>query len=177
MGCGKSTSSPSSTSARGEGEVEPESVVPPIDAREAAQWAAAAQGDPEELMRVADLAGCDGLRERAAVPELRSTAIRAMQYCTDYAQLPWLTEVAAETNDVEARVALEVIDELAARPRRATDPEDADDLHAGCASLLALARSTSRPKERRVLAIRALRMLSERGCVRRADIPTDFDVK
>jgi len=28
-----------------------------------------------------------------------------------------------------------------------------------------------------VMAVRALRMLSERGCVKRADIPADFDAK
>ena len=66
---------------------------------------------------------------------------------------------------------------MAARPRRATDPEDADELHAGCGALLSLARSASRSRERRVLAVHALRMLAERGCVRRADIPTDPDAK
>jgi hypothetical protein len=148
-----------------------------MDAREAAQWAAAAGGEPEELMRIEDLVGCVGLRDRASQPELRATAIHAMGYCTDFSELPWLADLAAEKNDTEARAALEAIDELAARPRRATDPEDADELHAGCGALLALARSTSRPRERRVLAVRALRMLSERGCVRRADIPTDVDAK
>lgn len=149
----------------------------PMDAREAAQWAAAAKGDPEERMRLEDLIGCEGLRERASQADLRVTAIVAMQYCSDFSELPWLAAVATDGMDTEARAALEAIDELAARRRRAADPEDADELHAGCSSLLALARSVSRPKERRVLAIRALRMLSERGCVRRMDIPTDVDVK
>jgi hypothetical protein len=148
-----------------------------MDAREAAQWAAAAAGDPEEWMRLSRLVGCEGLRDRASQPELRSTAIHAMQYCPDYSELPWLAELAGEENGAEARAALETIDDLAARPRRATDPEDADELHVGCTALLALARTPSRPKERRVLAIRALRMLSERGCVRLADIPTDLDAK
>ena len=43
------------------------------------------------------------------------------------------------------------------------------------AELLALARATGQSKARRVNAIRALRMLADRGCVRRADIPVDFD--
>jgi hypothetical protein len=148
-----------------------------MDAREAAQWAAAAQGSPEEQMRLIDLVGCAGVRDRARERDLRATAISAMQYCPDFSELPWLAELASEKSDTEARAALEAIDELAARPRRATDPEDADDLHAGCGALLALARSTSRPRERRVLAVRALRMLSERGCVRRDEIPRDVDVK
>ncbi|MDP9000451.1 MAG: hypothetical protein M3O46_10115 [Myxococcota bacterium] len=167
----------SSTEGEG-GETESQVVaVAPMDAREAAQWKTAAQGDPEERMRLEDLVGCEGLRERASQANLRVTAIAAMQYCYDFSELPWLAGIAMDGPDTEARAALEAIDELAARRRRAADPEDADELHAGCGTLLALARSMSLPKERRVLAIRALRMLSERGCVRRADVPTDLDVK
>jgi hypothetical protein len=147
----------------------------PMDPRELAQWAAAKDGDPEELGRLARLVGCEGLRERADTPELRITAARAMQHCGDFSELPWLAQLAAGASDDEARAALESIVELAARPRRATDPEDADELHAGCAALLDLARATDRPKDRRVLAIRSLRMLADRGCVKPADVPTDLD--
>jgi hypothetical protein len=178
IGCGKSKVPSSGASQSSEGEPEAPVVVTPMDAREASQWAAAAaQGEPEELMRLEDLVGCDGLRDRAREPNLRLTAIHAMQYCTDFSELPWLVELAAEKNDTEARAALEAIDELAARRRAATDPEDAEELHAGCGGLLDIARSTSHPRERRVLAIGALRMLSERGCVKRGEIPTNLDVK
>jgi hypothetical protein len=148
-----------------------------MDAREAAQWAAAKEGDPEELARLADLVGCEGLRERGEAAEQRATAIRAMQYCRDFSELPWLAQIGAAGGDDDARAALETVVELAARPRRATDPEDADELHAGCGALLDLAKAADRPKARRVLAIRALRMLSERGCVKRSDIPTDLDAR
>ena len=116
-----------------------------MDAREAAQWAAAEgkEVDPEELARLADLVGCEGLRERADVPALRPTALRAMQYCRDFSELPWLAEVATTGSDDEAKEALEAVVELAARPRRATDPEDADELHTGCGALLELARGRS----------------------------------
>jgi hypothetical protein len=149
----------------------------PMDARETAQWAAAKEGDPEELVRLADLVGCEGLRERGEGEDLRLTAIRAMQYCRDFSELPWLAQIATGANEEQASAALETVVELAARPRRATDPEDADELHTGCAALLGLAKDAERPKARRVLSIRALRMLSERGCVKRADIPTDLDVR
>jgi hypothetical protein len=179
--CGKSTApSARSTSASASvlatapaaGE---EDVSRPMDARESAQWAQAKEGDPEELMRLADLVGCEGLRERASQPELQMTALRAAAYCVDFTELPWLARVATEGRDDEARAALEAAVDLAARPRHATDPDDAEELHAGCGALLALARSNA-PKERRALAIRALRMLSERGCAKRSDIPTDLDV-
>ena len=149
----------------------------PMDAREAAQWAAAREGDPEELARLEDLVGCEGLRERADDTELRGTAVQAMQYCPDFSELPWLVEVGTTGKDEEARSALDAVVELAARPRRATDPEDADELHSGCGALLDLAKAVDRPRERRVRAIRALRMLADRGCVKRAEIPTDLDAR
>jgi hypothetical protein len=148
-----------------------------MEGREAAQWVMAKEGEAEELARLADLEGCEGLRERGEDAELTMTAIRAMQYCRDFSELPWLAKVAAGSNDDEAKAALESVVELAARPRRATDPEDADELHTGCAALLELAKAQDRPKARRVLAIRALRMLADRGCVKKADIPTDLDAK
>jgi hypothetical protein len=51
------------------------------------------------------------------------------------------------------------------------------ELGEGCRALLELSRSSSQPRPRRVAAVRALRMLSERGCVKRSDIPSDFDAK
>jgi hypothetical protein len=183
--CGKgkapTTAVPSSTTT-GEASVEPagsavgDDAGDAMDAREAAQWAAAKEGDPEELMRLADLVGCQEMRERAERVELRPTAIVAMQYCHDFSELPWLAQQALDGSDADAKAALESAVALAARPRRATDPEDADDLHNGCTSLLGLARAMERPRDRRVLAIRALRMLAEYGCVKRADVPTDLDV-
>ncbi len=146
-----------------------------IDPREAAQWAVAREGEPEELMRLSDLVGCEGLAEGAAQPDLRPTALLAMQYCRDFSELPLLAQVGTDGNDADARSALGSAVALAARPRRSVDPEDADELHAGCGTLLSLARAVDRPRDRRVLAIRALRMLSEYGCVKRADIPADLD--
>jgi hypothetical protein len=149
----------------------------PMEPRETEAWAQADSGEAPELIRLVDLVGCAGLRERSGSLALRATALRAMAYCPDFSELPWLAEVASSGRGDEPRLALEAIGEQAARPRRAVDPEDAEELHAGCAALLTLARATDRPKERRVLAIRALRMLAERGCVKAADIPSDFDPK
>ncbi|HEY4014426.1 MAG TPA: hypothetical protein VGM06_13885 [Polyangiaceae bacterium] len=175
--CGKSTH-PASGSAESAGEGDPpDSAPPPMDAREAAQWAAAQQGDAEELMRLEDLVGCEGLRDRSDDPSRRMTALRAMEYCPDFSELPWLADWATQGPDADARAALETIGALAARPRRATDPEDADDLRAGCGALLSLAKSASRPRDRRVRAVHALRMLADRGCVKRTDIPTDFETR
>jgi hypothetical protein len=171
IGCTKTKSSGDAESTPGEGLPDAVDAAAPMDGREEALWAAAAQGDPEELMRLEDEVGCRGLRERAVRADLRSTALRAMKYCPDFSELPWLARIAGDRDDGEARMALETIDALAARPRRAVDPEDADELHAGCEALVALARETSRPQGRRVLAVRALRMLADRGCVKPGEIP------
>ena len=78
-----------------------------MDAREAAAWAVAVakDHDPEDLARLADLVGCQGLRDRADQTELRGTAIRAMEYCGDFSELPWLAQVGTAGNDDEARAA------------------------------------------------------------------------
>ena len=149
--CGRSGSTRATpTSATGPLESGVESVPEPMDDRERAQWEAAKDGEPEELMRLEDLVGCAGLQKRArAEPRLGGKAVRAMRYCSDCSELPWLAAVAAGADEAEARAALESVAELAARPRRATDPEDAQELHDGCAALLALARAGARPRERR----------------------------
>jgi hypothetical protein len=149
----------------------------PMDAREAEAWARAQDAGEDDDVRLTELVGCEGLRERAGDPRLRPTALRAMANCPDFSELPWLAEVGTTGGDAEALVALDAVVEQAARVRRATDPEDADELHVGCGQLMALASAKDKPAPRRVRAIRALRMLAERGCVKRADIPTDLDAK
>jgi hypothetical protein len=149
----------------------------PMDGREVDAWARALDGGDDDDIRLADLVGCVGLRERAEDPRLRRTAVRAMAQCQDFSELPWLADLGAHGADAEAIAALDTIAAQAARVRRATDPEDADELHEGCGALLGLAKTATQPAPRRVRAIRALRMLSDRGCVKRADIPADLDAK
>jgi hypothetical protein len=182
--CGKaaapSAPSPSATASSSahvvEGGVEGDAGEP-MDSREGDAWARAKDGGDDDDIRLADLVGCTGLRERAEDTRLRATALRAMAFCQDFAELPWLADLATHGADAEAIAALDSIVAQSARVRRATDPEDADELHEGCGALLALARTTAAPAPRRILAIRALRMLSDRGCVKRADIPVDLDAK
>ena len=156
---------------------EADGAVEPMDARETAAWARARDGDDGDLARLVDLVGCVGLRERASDARLRGLALRAMAFCPDFSELPWLVDVAATGRDAEASAALEAIVEQAARPRRWTDPEDALELGSGCRSLLAFSRDASRPGGQRAQAVRALRMLADHGCVKRADIPTAVDAR
>lgn len=153
-------------------------VVPPdasvVKARDVAMWSAARDGgDAEELASLAVHEGAAGLVEAAADEKLRPVAIRAMAFARGWAQLPFLVKTAAGDADDDAKAALESIVELAARPRHSVDEEDVDELRAGCTDLLALAKDAKRPKDRRIPALRALRMMP---CPK-ADLPTDLDAK
>jgi hypothetical protein len=145
-----------------------------------AAWTSARSGEPEDLATLATQEGAVGLVEASSDPELRSVAIEAMAYAWGWAQLPFLAKTAAGKSDDDARRALESAAELAARPRRAEDPEDAAELREGCEGLLALARDASMPRARRVGAVRALRMLPcppldrDGGAV---SLPADVDAK
>jgi len=142
-----------------------------------ALWVAAEGGEADDWMRLADGEGSTGLVEGAKAPARRLTAIRALAYVDDFEALPFLASVieSATADGGDAKVAAETVTALAARPRRATDPEDAASLRAGCDRLLAFARDPARPRGLRVEVVRALRMLSDRGCPKAADVPNDVN--
>src|SRR5262249_32745975 len=139
---------PSASKARAR--LEPDAAV----LRNPLLWNSAKDGDVEDLATLAVREGAAGLVEAASDRELRTTAIRAMGYAAGWSQLPFLAKTAAAKDEEEARLALDATLELAARPRRAEDPEDADEFREGCEGLGALARDTTRPRARRVPAIR-----------------------
>lgn len=141
--------------------------------RDVAMWTVAREGAVEDLAALAVHEGAVGLVEAAAEPELRETALRAMGYARGWAQLPFLARTAAGTEDGDAKLALEAAVDLGARPRSAEDVEDFAELREGCESLGALARDTARAKERRIVALRALRMLP---CPT-LELPTDLDAR
>lgn len=142
--------------------------------RDVAMWSAAREGGTaEDLASLATHEGAAGLVEAAAEPELRATALRAMGYARGWAQLPYLAKTASGTDADEAKLALESAVELGARPRRAEDVEDEVELREGCEKLGALARDTARATERRVGALRALRMVP---CPKQ-ELPVDLDAR
>lgn len=136
-------------------------------------WASARDGTTEDLASLATHEGAAGLVEAAAEPALRTTAIRAMGYAYGWAQLPFLIGTATADDDAESRMALESVLELAARPRRSEDVEDESELSEGCGKLLALARDLNRGRDRRIPAIKALRMMP---CPK-SELPTDLDAR
>jgi hypothetical protein len=145
----------------------------PAIVRDVAMWTNAREGTVEDLASLATHEGAAGLVEGAAEVDLHTTAIRAMAYARGWAQLPYLVNAASGKSDDDAKLALESINELAARPRRAEDVEDIEELQSGCEKLGVLARDTERPRERRVPAIRALRMMP---CPKQ-EIPIDLDAR
>lgn len=141
--------------------------------RDPQMWAAAKDGEVEDLATLAVHEGAAGLVEAASDADLRPTAIRAMAHARGWAQLPYLSGVASGKDDAEAKLALDSILDLAARPRRSEDPEDASELADGCEKLVGLARAADGERARRIAAIRALRMMP---CPK-ADLPTDLDAR
>lgn len=142
-------------------------------------WEHAREGDAEDLAALAAHEGAIGLVEAAADPALRRTAVRAMGYARGWAQVPYLAKLAGGKDDGDATAALEATVELATRPRRAEDPEDTDELREGCETLVRLGRDDKRERGRRVLAIRALRMLPcpPDGADGGSPLPHDVDTK
>lgn len=145
-------------------------------------WASAKASDYEadDLARLADREGAGGLVEGVkADPSRRRAAVLALAFTGDdgFVGLPYLAEVAATGDEADARAAVESADRLAARPRRAVDPEDAPELRAGCDRMLVVAKDPARPRAVRVGAVRALKMLEDRGCVRDGDLPAELNTK
>ena len=140
-------------------------------------WAHAADGDADDLARLCDALGSDALIDASPLAARRLTALRALAYDDDFTALPFLAKIATSGTDEEAAAAMDSAAFVAARPRRAIDPDDALELHDGAQLLLTLAKDATRPPARRVLAIRVLRLLDGRDGVARADIPTELDAR
>ncbi len=173
-GCGRRAAGPADRARTSAATASPkESALDAGAVHDPLLWEYAKDGEVEDLAELAVHEGAAGLVEAASDPALRRTAIRAMAYAHGWAQLPFLATVAKGKSDEEARLALESIVELAARPRTSEDPEDAEELREGCEALGSLARDTARPRARRVAAIRALRMMP---CPP-MELPTDVDAK
>jgi hypothetical protein len=141
--------------------------------RDPLMWGNAKDGDPEDLATLATHEGAMGLVEAAEDPALRPTAIRAMAFAPGFAHLPFLVRLARGANAEEARAALEVVVDLAARPRTSEDAEDVEELDEACKGLAALASDLEAERTRRIPAVRALRMLP---CPK-LEIPSDLDAK
>ena len=151
-------------------------VARPADLEE--MWTRASDAGDDELERLALAEGTAGLEERATSPAYRLTALRAMAFTPGFSAFPTLGSAAAHGSEAEALAAVDAADAIAARKREQVDPEDDDELAAGCASLLAAAKDAARPRPVRIGAVRALRMLSDRpACTKPDAIPTDVDVK
>ncbi len=172
--CGRGTPQASSPASASAPRSPPSaSVAPPPPARDLAMWSHVKEGEVEDLMTLAAHEGALGLVEAAGEAELRPTAIRAMAFARGFAQLPFLARAAQGVSNEEALLALESTIELARRPLHSEDMEDGEELEGGCAGLVALAKDETRSRDRRVLALRALRMMP---CPP-AELPTDLDAR
>lgn len=130
----------------------------------------------EDVMRLASTEGPTGLAEHATDKPTRLLAARAMAHTRGLAGLPWLAEACASDDADLAKEAALSATALAARGRDQNDPEDAEEMREGCTKLLAVAKDGKPAKDVRIGAVRTLRLLSERGCVKADEIPKDFDL-
>jgi len=143
-------------------------------------WLRAKDGDDDELSRLAAREVEHGLEERAAMPQHRLTALRAMAFAPAFSALPTLGAAVERGTDEEAQAAAASADVIAARKPAQADIEDETELASGCASLLAAAKDMTRGRPIRIAAVRALRMLADAHgahCVKAVDIPADVDAR
>jgi hypothetical protein len=152
-------------------------IVDAATLRDPSMWERAKDGDAEDLAALAVHEGASGLIEGASEPSLRPTALRALGFARGFAQLPFLAKVASGKDEQEAMLALDATVELATRPRRAEDPEDAEELREGCEGLVTLAHDAKAARKRRILAIRALRMMACSAKGAGEGLPHDVDTK
>jgi hypothetical protein len=182
-GCGKRLPAPADTTSAGSGAEDAGGIghallaVDAASLRDLRMWDHAKDGDLEDLATLAAHEGAMGLVEATSDPALRPTAIKAMGHARGWAQLPFLAKTAGGNDDEEARLALDAAIELAVRPRTTEDPEDAPELRDGCDALVALARDTTRPRPRRISAIRSLRMMPCPPLKEGEELPSDVDTK
>lgn len=168
--CAKSSGS-SGDAAAASSHVDPPS--PEIDAL----WAAAASGEADDLARLADREGAASLAEAGADAKKKLIAIRALAFADGVAGLPFLAQAADGADADIAKAAVDSVDAIAGKPRRAVDSEDATEFRAGCTQLLITAKNTAKPRLVRVGIIRALRMWADRACAPLEEIPIDLDTK
>jgi hypothetical protein len=142
-------------------------------------WRRALERDPIDLARLADREGAGGLLEGLEEGgPIALVALAALPFADD-ADFAFqrLGEIARQVDPGSTGPVLEAILDMAARPRRQTEPLDPPGLRACAEALMTLAQQKSLTKTVRARAISALRLLAERGAVATAAIPTDLDAR
>jgi hypothetical protein len=136
-----------------------------LDSRGRDLYAIASQGEDPDVQRFGEYVGAAGLIELSRAKESRSTALAAMAYAPSLSCVGVLAEAAKEGSEDDARVSLESLRAIAARPRVSDDLEDFAELEYACGALLELANDAEpsrRDRARRATSV--LRMLTDRGC-------------
>ncbi len=174
VACGKTPPPPGGPGTSGDS-TDPavvDAVTTPFAMDEA--WERAREGDDDELARLARLKGVPGLLAGLeATGPARAVAIRALGVAPGLGQVAALARMAEVGEEADATLALESIRTIAARPRTAEQVEDAAELREGCEILLRIAKSSNAARNRRRLALGALRMFADRGVVPTAELPAD----
>jgi hypothetical protein len=142
-------------------------------------WHRALEGDPIDLARLADREGAGGLLEGLEEGgPIGLIALAALPFADDAdTAYQRLGEIVRQLDPAATGPVVQAIYDMAARPRRQTEPLDPPGMRACAEALMTLAERKSLTKNLRVPAISALRLLAERGAVAPAAIPSDLDPK
>jgi hypothetical protein len=142
-------------------------------------WRRALERDPIDLARLADREGAGGLLEGLEEGgPIALVALAALPFADDAdVAFQRLGEIVRQLDPASTGPVLETIVDMAARPRRQTEPLDPPGLRSCAEALMTLAEQKSLAKSIRAPAISALRLLAERRAVTAAAIPTDLDPK
>jgi hypothetical protein len=142
-------------------------------------WRRASEGDAVDLARLADREGAGGLLEGLEEGgPIGLVALAALPWADDAdAAYQRLGEIVRQLDPAATGPVVQAIVDMAARPRRQTEPLDPAGLRSCAEALLTLAEKKSLAKNVRAPAISALRLLAERVAVSAAAIPSDLDPK
>lgn len=140
-------------------------------------WLAAADEDPLEGARLAEVEGAAGLME--GIDDggaIEQTALRALPYADDAdTALGRLGAMARGAQPAAVEPVLEAILGIAGKPPRSREVLDPEGIRACGEAMLEVARRSDLPKAVRALAVSAARALAEKGFVDAGRIPSDLD--
>lgn len=152
---------------------------PPSHFQQDALWEKAIEdGDDIDLATLADREGASGLLDALEVGgQVGRTALMAMPFASD-APVAYrrLSQVVLLTRDeTPQREIVQVIHDIALRPRHLREPVDEDGRTACAEALLRIARDDGRPRETRSLAVSTLRLPAFADLVKEQQVPAGFD--
>ena len=148
---------------------------PPMPITGDALFTAAEAGDPEDALRLLQREGTQGLVRALSEEKLRVAAIHGLGQTQGLGAVRPL--VRAADDSAEPELALRTAVDLIVQARRSADVDAPEEIRDAARVLAEMTQDERRPPPVRALALRALRLLADRGAVAPGTIPTDGGAK